>query len=45
MGLVELEGLLAGEGNGKSGDFLRSGVSGRERKQACLQKLEGKFEF
>lgn len=39
-----LQGLLAGDENSKSGDFvfLRSGESWNEKKQAFLQKFAGK---
>lgn len=39
-----LHGLLAGDENSKSGDFLMSGESRKEKKQAFLQKFPGKFE-
>ena len=41
----DLQGLLTGEVNSKSGDFLRSGVSVREKRQALLQRFLGKFVF
>ena len=45
MALGLLQGLLGGDGISNSGDFLGSGESWNEKKQAFLQKFEGKFEF
>lgn len=38
-----LQGLLAGDDKSKSGDFLRSGESWKEKKQALLQNFPGKL--
>jgi hypothetical protein len=38
-----LQGLLAGDEKSKSGDFLRSGESWKEKRQAFLHKFSGKL--
>lgn len=43
MAFELLQGLLAGDEKSKSGDFLRSGESWKEKKQAFLQKFPGKL--
>jgi len=43
MAFGRLQGLFAGDEKSKSGDFLRSGESWKEKKQAFLQKFPGKL--